>query len=101
MTDSKQQGVDILAAKFIRSIKRIDYGCYEIELVSKTGAKLTSIARVARSGLDRHPESVTFDSDDVGKHVMQGLIYVRSVCSVVAALHRAQPESMEEAGFEG
>jgi hypothetical protein len=101
MMDSKRQSVDALAVKYICSIKRLEYRTYEIELASKDGDRLISIARVERAAFDKEAESVTFDSEDVGKQVMLGLIYIRSVCSAVVALHRAQPESMEAASPMG
>jgi hypothetical protein len=95
MSVGKPRAVEPREAKYLMAIQAVTFGVYEVSFRSKDGRQLTSIARVRPSDdiVDSDPAVVSFDSEDVGKQIMLGLIQIQPICKAVMAFHRAQRNS--------
>jgi hypothetical protein len=77
----------------LKSIRRMEFGTYQIDLQSDSGQRLEATAQVSGGGANEDPETVNFESDLVWKEVLHGRLQIRPLCEAIVRFHRAQPEA--------
>ena len=82
--------VDENEIKHLQAIEYIEKKVYLIKLKAKNGEKLDSIARITEDSIDSNANRrINFDSEDIGKQVMQGFIYIKPICEAIYAFYKA------------